>query len=80
MVLHDLCGDSELDKDESSLCKKLTNDDHGPIKEKNVTWTDATLAEAVKRERTISPLRVPAVGNINVTSGSKGKPNFQCFL
>ena len=42
MVLHDLCGDCELDKDESSLCKKLTNDDHGPIKEKNVTWTDAT--------------------------------------
>ena len=30
----DLMGDGELDKDDTHLCKNVTNDDWGPIKEK----------------------------------------------
>ena len=62
----------------------MTNEDLGPIKEKAVTCEVATRAELVRQEGTISPLKVPDVGNVNVPSlfqnSSRGRPNFESFL
>ena len=63
-------GDGNSDRDESHLCKDVTNDGQGPIEEKKVTCADVTRTETAKQERKISQLKVPDVGNINVTSES----------
>ncbi|KAI0241181.1 Alpha-L-fucosidase [Lamellibrachia satsuma] len=62
------------ERDEGNPCKYVTNEDLGPIKEKAVTCEVATRAELVRQEGTISPLKVPDVGNhhCNITN-YKGK-------
>ena len=64
-------GKVKTDRDEGNPCNVMTNEDLGPIKEKEVTCAVVTRAEAVRQERKISSLiKVSDVGNVNVTSDS----------